>query len=170
MLKFSGSIRLEGQCIGRIVREKDGSAEITCEDAGSGEMNIRFSSESFRRLSEAVLGFALGKENVVRFGETGGFVAADGFLLMIDDQAVQFNESDDDPGPEDFPTININLVSGKDDLTDGLDILINEEQARELRRRLDGYLQAIALRRETAKPKRINPPAKPKTDSARAST
>lgn len=167
MIKIGGSLKLAGECIEWIEKVEGGGLGLACTDSGSGETTIEFSPESARRLSEAVLAFAAGHKESIHFKSSNGTFGASGFLLMLDDQPIIFSEVDDDPGPEVFPTLGIKLVSSEG-APEGLEIVLNEAQALELRRRLDGYLRAIELRREIAKPRRIDPPAKPKRPRVKA--
>jgi len=170
MLKIGGAIRLGGKSLEAIKKEKDGGAEFYFGDHGSCETFLRFSPENFRRMADAALRFQLGTEKEIRFAEEGGEVSAEDLVAMLDDQAVRFRlEEPVDNINDVIPTIIIQPSSEKNDPYSGLSIRLNENQAAELVRRLTGFLEAAKLRRDAAKTKRIDPPARTKRTSVRTS-
>ena len=166
MLKIGGTIRLEGQSLKRIEKQKDGGAEVWFEDAGSCEAFLKFSPENFRRIAEAAVRFVGGKENEIDFKADESGIVADDLQIMVDDQAVRFKVPE--PDDQEIPTIIIQPTSGKDDIYSGLSITLNEAQAAELVKRLGMFLEAAKLRRDASKTKTIAAPARAKRTSVRA--
>jgi len=166
VLKIGGTIRLEGQSLKRIEKQKGGGAKAWFEDAGSCEAFFVFSPENFRRIAEAAVRFVGGKENEIDFKADNGGIAADDLQIMIEDQAVKFKVPE--PDDNDIPTIIIQPTSGKDDIYSGLGITLNEGQAIELVKRLGMFLEAAKLRRDASKTKTIVAPARTKRTSVPA--
>lgn len=160
MLKIGGTIRLEGQSLKRIEKQKGGGAKAWFEDAGSCEAFFVFSPENFRRIAEAAVRFVGGKENEIDFKADKSGIVADDLQIMIEDQAVKFKVPE--PDDNDILTIIIQPTSGKDDIYSGLAITLNEAQAAELVKRLGMFLEAAKLRRDASKTKTIAAPARTK--------
>ena len=168
MLKIGGTIRLEGQSLMRIKKEKDGSADVWFADGGSCEAFLKFSPENFRRIAEAAVRFVGGKENEIDFKPDRSGITADDLQIMVEDQTVRFKI----PEPEDheFPTVIIQPTSGKNDIYSGLAITLNEGQTIELIKRLGMFLEAARLRRDASKTKTIAAPARTKRTSVPAAS